>query len=54
MELSNKELMSIEAGAGLTAALLGYFIRGINTILELGRSAGTAFRRIQSGSLCPL
>ena len=54
MKLTKKELMNIEAGAGITATLLGYIIRGINTILDLGRSAGTAIRRVQSGNLCPL
>lgn len=54
MELNSKELYSIVGGATLTAAFLNAIARGLGTILELGRSVGTAVRRIGNGSICSL
>ncbi len=51
MELTKKELLNI-VGGGLTASMLNAFIRGVNTILDLGRSVGSGIRRISNGSLC--
>lgn len=53
MYLTNEELNKIVGGA-VTAAFLNAIARGIGTILDLGRSVGTAIRRIGSGSICPL
>lgn len=53
MELTTRELKSIEGGA-ITAAFINAIARGIDTILDLGRSVGTAIRRIGSGSLCSI
>lgn len=50
-ELSKNELMKI-SGGGISGAMITAFIKGINTILELGRSLGTAIRRVQTGCLC--
>lgn len=49
--LEVKELKSINGGA-FTAAYLTALVRGVNTILDVARSIGTAIRRIQSGNLC--
>ena len=51
-ELNNKELLQIDGGAGITAAFLNAASRGISTVLELGRSLGSAIRRISSNNLC--
>lgn len=51
--MTKDELQQIVGGA-FSAAMLGYIIRGINTILDLGRSLGSSIRRIQSGRLCSL
>ena len=53
MELKKEELFSITGGA-VTAAFLNAIARGISTIFDLGRSVGTAIRRIGNGSICPL
>ena len=53
-ELSNKELMNVEGGARFTASLLNAASRAITTLLELGRSLGSAIRRTVNGSICPV
>lgn len=50
-KLTNKELLEI-SGGGISGAVITAFIKGINTILELGRSLGTAIRRMYTGNLC--
>lgn len=49
--LNDNELKEINGGA-ISAAWLTAIVRGINSILDLGRSIGTALRRIQTGKLC--
>lgn len=51
-KLNKNELLSIEGGLKLSASLLNYAIKGASFILDLGRSIGTAIRRIQTGKLC--
>lgn len=50
-QLNKQELLQISGGA-ISGSLINAFIRGINTILDLGRSLGTAIRRIQKGQFC--
>lgn len=52
-KLSNNELLLIEGGK-TSAALVNSIIRGASLILELGRSLGTAIRRITSRKSCSL
>ena len=49
--LNNEELKNIEGG-GITASWMSAISKSINSILELGRSLGSAIRRIQTGRLC--
>lgn len=52
-ELNNKELMKIEGGASwLTASFLNSAARAVETVLEIGRSLGSAIRRMVSGKYC--
>ncbi|MDD3453750.1 MAG: bacteriocin [Bacilli bacterium] len=51
--LSNEQLQLITGGS-ISASMLGYIVRGINSLLDLGRSIGSAIRRVQNGALCPL
>ena len=53
MKIKNEELMQIVGGA-ISASMIYTIIRGINSFLDLGRSVGTAIRRIQSGRICSL
>lgn len=50
-QLNKQELLQISGGA-ISGSLINAFIRGISTILDLGRSLGTAIRRIQTGQFC--
>ena len=52
--LQNDELLKIVGGINITGAFLTSIYKGINTILDLGRSFGSALRRIGTGSMCPL
>ncbi len=49
--LSKQELLEISGGA-ISGSLINALIRGIGTILDLGRSLGTAIRRIQTKQFC--
>lgn len=54
MRLETNELIKINGGATLSGSLISSLIRGINSILDLGRSLGTAIRRIFSKKVCSL
>jgi len=53
-ELTNEDLLIIYGGINLSGALINSFTRGINAILEVSRSLGTAIRRIYEKKLCTL
>lgn len=53
-ELNNNELVCIDGGATISGTLISSLTRGINTLLDMGRSLGTAIRRIGSNNVCPL
>lgn len=52
-KLSDKELIAINGG-GLSGTLISSIIKGISIVIDLGRSLGTAIRRIRSNSICPV
>lgn len=53
--LTNKELLEIDGGSNwVTAAFFNAAARGMSTLVDLGRSLGTAIRRAINGSICPL
>lgn len=55
VELTNKELLNIDGGASwFTASFLNAASRALSTLMDLGRSLGTAIRRAINGSVCPL
>lgn len=53
MKLTNNELYTI-VGGSVSASFLNAIARGIEGLLDLGRSVGTAIRRIGSNSICQL
>ncbi len=53
MKLKKEEMLEINGG-GISGTLINSIIRGINSILELGRSLGTAIRRLTANNLCQL
>jgi len=46
------ELKKIVGGASISSTMLNAIARLINTMLELGRSVGTAIARSRSGKMC--
>ncbi|MDD4547899.1 MAG: hypothetical protein PHI05_04080 [Bacilli bacterium] len=55
MQILNKEeLLKIEGGISISGTFINSIARGINVLLELGRSLGTSIRRSISKTLCPL
>jgi hypothetical protein len=49
--LHNEELLKITGGA-ITAAFMTALVRGINAYLDVGRSLGSAIRRVITKSIC--
>lgn len=49
--IKEEELKQIQGG-GISASFITAIVRGINTIIDLGRSLGSTIRRIQTGNLC--
>ncbi len=52
--LKQEELLLIVGGISVTGTLINSLVRGINTFLDLGRSLGTAIRRVMTNKICPL
>ena len=55
IELKDRELMNVEGGANwFTASFLNAASRAIETVMEIGRSLGSAIRRAFSGKVCSI
>ncbi|MBQ9181030.1 MAG: hypothetical protein IJ134_00080 [Bacilli bacterium] len=55
MELTEIELKNIVGGSTtITSAFVNSIARAIETISELGKSFGSAIRRVSSNNICPL
>ena len=54
MEIKKQELVKIKGGGSISGTLLNSIVRGINALLDLGRSFGSAIRRLGSNNLCPI
>ena len=52
--LEKEELLKVVGGINITGAFINSLYRGINSILELGRSFGSALRRIVKNAYCPI
>ena len=50
-ELTNKEL-SLVIGGAISGAIISSVIKGVSVILELGRSFGSALRRMITKNYC--
>lgn len=50
-ELTKKELLEIEGGA-VTASYINALVKGVEALLELGRSLGTSIHRWLNGNVC--
>ena len=52
-ELTKEEAVRIYGGVNLSGTIVNAFLKGADIILELGRSLGSAIRRIQDHNVCP-
>lgn len=50
--IENEKLNEIKGGINITGSFISAIVRGIDVILELGRSLGSAFRRSKDNNLC--
>ncbi len=48
-----EELKMISGGLDITGTLINSFVRGIEALMDVGRSLGTAIRRAFFGGICP-
>lgn len=51
MILKDSELKKIHGGS-ITATFINAIVKGLSLLIELGKSLGSSFRRITSGSTC--
>ena len=52
--LNKEELLEIVGGTSISGTLINAFVRAINVALDVGRSLGSAIRRVMSKSMCSL
>ncbi|MEG2457482.1 MAG: hypothetical protein RSB41_01145 [Bacilli bacterium] len=50
--IESEELKCIEGGFSLSGTLINSFSKAINTLFELGRTFGSALRRMRSRNMC--
>ena len=53
-KLDKTELQNIDGGLSISGTIINAFTNGIKTILDAGRSLGTAIRRIKEDKMCTL
>ena len=54
MKLNKCELIEINGGASaISGTLVNAFVKAIDALLEVGRSLGSAIRRVGDGKSCP-
>lgn len=51
-KLTREQLATITGGVNISGTFINAIIKGVNSFLDLGRSIGTAIRRIQTGNIC--
>lgn len=50
--LEKCELVNVYGGINISGTFVSSIAKGINTVLDLGRSLGSAIRRISSNKYC--
>ena len=53
MKLNEMQMRNIYGGS-ITGTMINSIVRSINSLLDLGRSLGTAIRRISGNKICPI
>ena len=52
--LNKKQLLYIDGGFSISGTIINAFTSGIKTVLEVGRSLGTALRRVKEDKMCAI
>ena len=52
--LNSHELLEITGGVNWSASFFNSVARAIDTVMDVGRSLGSAIRRLVNGSMCPI
>ncbi len=52
MILKENELKEIKAG--MTSALMNAVVKGLSLLIDLGKSLGSAIRRVATGKMCKI
>lgn len=52
--LEKEELLSIYGGVNWNSTFINALVRGANLFLEIGRSVGSAARRLINGKVCSM
>lgn len=53
-ELNLEKMNGIMGGVSITGTFINALVRGIDVLLDLGRSLGSALRKSKENTLCPL
>ena len=53
-KLERSEMLNIDGGSALSSTLISALTRAGNTIMDIGRSLGSAIRRLYEGTSCPI
>lgn len=53
-EVGKKELVQVVGGVSISGTLINSFSTVLKTVYSLGKSLGSALRRISANDLCPL
>ncbi len=51
--MKEEELLNV-IGGSFSGTLINAFVRGINALMDVGRSLGSAIRMYKDGAKCPL
>lgn len=54
MQLEKIQLLNIVGGGTISGTIINAIARGIDAIMDVGRSLGTAIRRLGSKKICSL
>ncbi len=54
VDVTNEEMYLTHGGISISGSLVNSLTSGIKVILDIGRSAGTAARRLLFNSVCPV
>ncbi len=54
MKLEKEYLIKIQGGGILSGAVISALLKSVGTILDLGRSLGSAIRRISAKNVCSI